>query len=191
MQIVALTAFSAMSHCYLNIWCMSLKIHEILPLYQPSFAQIHWKITEIRIQRIWKLLNGHFLFCDLESQTPKCIQLVYKSLSTNRPKWRERSDERNTAEKWWNGSRTDFQRFSSRGLDLCPMNMQMHRDTVLAHVYTPAIKWQRNCDCIFFLFCVIVNFIFDPRTLKCIQLFLKVIIYRLAKCEKDRIINCK
>ena len=140
MQIVALTAFSVMSQCDLDIWHTNLKIHRVNAqgtAYIPAkFRRNSLKNNrEIRIQRTWKLMNGHFLFCvpvtlTFDLRIPKYIQLFYKSLSTNGSNLREIGWK--TAEKWWNTRRTDFQRLSPRNLDLCSMTMQMHRDTVLS-----------------------------------------------------------
>ena len=45
--------------------------------------------------------------------------------------------EQKTSEKSCNASKTDFQRLSPRDLDLYPMTLKMHRNSVFANVYTP------------------------------------------------------
>ena len=73
---------------------------------------------------------------DLWALHLKMYTARYKSLSRNQPDLGEIGWK--TAEKSWNASRTDFLRLSLSDLDLCPMTLQMHWDTVLANVYTPA-----------------------------------------------------
>ena len=48
--------------------------------------------------------------------------------------------------------------------------------------------WQRNSDFRFFLFCVLVTLTFWPSHPKMYTALVKVIIFHLAKFEKDRII---
>ena len=114
-------------------------MHEVLPIYNPFFVEIRWKIREKWYTTNLKLLNRHFLFCVLVTLTfdlctSKCIQLFYMSLSIDRLNLRRIGQK--TPEKSCNASRTNFQRLSP--LDLCPMTLQMHKYTVFTNVYTPA-----------------------------------------------------
>ena len=99
LQIEALTAFSVMSHCDLDLSLTNLKIQRVNArgtVYIPDKFRRHSLTNnrEICIHLTWKLLHGHFLFCVLVSltfdhRTRKCIQLFYKSSSTNIPDLRE------------------------------------------------------------------------------------------------------
>ena len=128
-------------------WNSTGLMHEVLPIYQPSFPDIGWQITGKFVYN-W-LSNswmGIFYFVTLtfDLGIQKCIQLFYKSLSTNRPHLWEIWWQ--TAEKWWNACRTDFQRLYPRDLYLCSMTIQMHRETVISYIilyYTPA-KFHRD-----------------------------------------------
>ena len=134
-----------MSHCDLDIWRTNLKIHRV-NARGTAYIQAMFRRKSLKNKRKWyntylKLLNRHFLFCVLvtltfDLRTSKCIQLFYMSLSVDRLNLRPIG--RKAPEKSCNASRTDFQRLSSRDLDLCPMTLQMHRYTVFANVYTPA-----------------------------------------------------
>ena len=48
-----------MSHCDLDIWRTYLEftglMHEALPIYKPSFAEIRWKITEKMVHNWFKI----------------------------------------------------------------------------------------------------------------------------------------
>ena len=174
-----------MSHCDLDIWRTYLKftglMHEALPIYKPSFAEIRWKITEKMVHNwLLKLLNRHFIFCVLvtlifELRTSKCIQLFYLSLSIDRLNLKRVGQK--TPEKSCNASRTDFQRLSPRDLDLWPMALQMQMNTTFANVYTPAkfqhdrMKNDREIATSGFSIFVLVTLTFDICTPKCIQLF--------------------
>ena len=85
------------------------------------------------------------------------------------------------AEKSFNAFRIHFQRKSPRDLDLCSMNLKIHRYTVLANVYTLAkfnqdrIKNDREITTSDCLFCVLVTLTFNLRNPKCIQPFYKTL----------------
>ena len=179
MQIVALAAFSVMSRCDLDIcvrtWKFTGLLHEVLPIYQPSIAEIRWIIREKFAYNWFELLNGHFLFYVLVSLTfdlctQQCIQLFYKSLSTNASNLREIGWK--TAEKWSNASRTDFQRLFPRDLDfvLWPCRcIEMLYELITIH-QPSFIKIGRTMieksRLLVFLFCVFVTFTFGLSHLK-------------------------
>ena len=183
-----------MSHCDLDIWRTYLKftglMHEALPIYKPSFAEIRWKIRE--------KMNRHFLSCVLvtlifDLRTSKCIQLLYLSLSIDILNLKRIGQK--TPEKSCNASRTDFQRLSPRDLGLWPMALQMQMDTTFANVYTPAkchhdrMKNGREIATSGFSILCPCDLDLWPSHPKMYTALLPVIIYHLANFEKDWIIN--
>ena len=140
---------------------------------------------------------GIFYFVSLwpwfDLRIPKCLQVFYKSLSTYRPNLREMAWK--TAEKWWNPSRTNFQRLSPRNIDLCSMTMQMQRRTVLSYVYTSAEfhqdRMKNNREIAtsgFSILCPCDLGLWHSHP-KMYTSLLQIIIYHLVKFEKDWLIN--
>ena len=146
---------------------------------------------------IWKLLNGHFLFCALMALIlapciSQYIQLLCKSLFTNIPDLREIGWH--VAEKLWHENKTGFQRLSHRDLNLCSMTKQMHRDTVS---YT-SVKFHQDRMKNDRKIATSGNSILCPFDLalwqshpKMYTSLLQVIIYYFATLETDRIIDVK
>ena len=202
MQIVALDTFSVMSLRDLDIWRTNLKIHRVhaLPIYQPSYVDIRWKITEKWYTTDLKLLNRHFLFCVLvtltfDLRTSKCIQLFCMSLSIDRLNLRRIGQKRLRNRGRLVQCRTDFQRVSSRHLDLCHMTLQMQMYTVLANVYTPAkfhqYRMKNDREIATSAFSIVCPCDLDlwPSYPTMYTALLQVLIYHLAKFEKDGMIN--
>ena len=189
-----------MSHCDLAFQRTYLKctglMNEVLPIYNPSFAEICWKIIEKMVYSWFEIAEKVFSIlcpCDLDLWTAHLK--MYTALLHVIIYIHLRRIGRKKPEKSCNASRTHFQRLSPLDLDLCSMAPQMHMYTTFANVYTPAkfhherMKNDREIATTVFSFlcpCDLDLWLFYSKMYTAL---LPVIIYHLAKFEKDWMIN--